>query len=222
MLQFYRSSIDSAAVTLLSVTAPRCASAPRPARERLVPGGRGRALGHRGPQRLRADEPRSTGHGRLEPDEGTVVRRSGLRVAMMDRSPRVCRVSRPCGSGLGAVRRAAGARAVAARAGRGAGRGGRPRAGRGGWRYGKDLDRFQHEGGYEIAARVDAVLAGLGFDPELARSQRVDTLSGARARPLGPGAASSRPRPTSCCSTSRQPPRPRHDAVARGGTQRPC
>jgi len=32
---------------------------------------------------------------------------------------------------------------------------------------------------------VDAVLAGLGFDPELARSQRVDTLSGGERGRLG-------------------------------------
>ncbi len=45
-------------------------------------------------------------------------------------------------------------------------------------RYATDLERFQHEDGYSIAARVDAVLAGLGFDPEHARAQQVHTLSG--------------------------------------------
>jgi ATP-binding cassette subfamily F protein 3 len=52
-------------------------------------------------------------------------------------------------------------------------------------RYGHDLDRFQGEGGYEIAARVDAVLAGLGFDPEAARTQLVSTLSGGERGRLG-------------------------------------
>jgi len=45
-------------------------------------------------------------------------------------------------------------------------------------RYDRDFERFQHEDGYSIAARVDAVLAGLGFEPEHARVQRVETLSG--------------------------------------------
>jgi ATP-binding cassette subfamily F protein 3 len=45
-------------------------------------------------------------------------------------------------------------------------------------RYDRDFERFQHEDGYSIAARVDAVLAGLGFDPEIARTQLLTTLSG--------------------------------------------
>ena len=52
-------------------------------------------------------------------------------------------------------------------------------------RYAHDLERFQHEDGYSIAARVDAVLAGLGFDPEHARTQQVATLSGGERGRLG-------------------------------------
>ena len=44
--------------------------------------------------------------------------------------------------------------------------------------YGHDLERFEHEGGYEVTARVDAILDGLGFDPVAAREQPVTTLSG--------------------------------------------
>ena len=33
-------------------------------------------------------------------------------------------------------------------------------------RYGRDLERFEREGGYTIAPRVDAVLQGLGFDAD--------------------------------------------------------
>ena len=44
--------------------------------------------------------------------------------------------------------------------------------------YAHDLERFEHEGGYTYSSRVDAVLHGLGFDPERARAQSVDTLSG--------------------------------------------
>jgi ATP-binding cassette subfamily F protein 3 len=52
-------------------------------------------------------------------------------------------------------------------------------------RYGKDLERFEREGGYTIAPRVDAVLHGLGFDPALARSQAVSQLSGGERGRLG-------------------------------------
>jgi ATP-binding cassette subfamily F protein 3 len=52
-------------------------------------------------------------------------------------------------------------------------------------RYGKDLERFEREGGYSIAPRVDAVLHGLGFDPALARTQPVSQLSGGERGRLG-------------------------------------
>jgi ATP-binding cassette subfamily F protein 3 len=52
-------------------------------------------------------------------------------------------------------------------------------------RYAHDLERFEREGGYEITARVDAVLHGLGFDPTNARSKRLDTLSGGERGRVG-------------------------------------
>jgi ATP-binding cassette subfamily F protein 3 len=45
-------------------------------------------------------------------------------------------------------------------------------------RYSHDLERFEHTGGYAASARVDAVLAGLGFDPVEARTREALTLSG--------------------------------------------
>lgn len=45
-------------------------------------------------------------------------------------------------------------------------------------KYAHDLERFDHEGGYAASARVDAVLAGLGFDPIDARTREAATLSG--------------------------------------------
>jgi ATP-binding cassette, subfamily F, member 3 len=45
-------------------------------------------------------------------------------------------------------------------------------------RYARDLDRFDHEGGYTYVARVDAVLDGLGFDSSNARVQQLVHLSG--------------------------------------------
>ncbi|MEK7401217.1 MAG: ABC-F family ATP-binding cassette domain-containing protein [Gemmatimonadota bacterium] len=52
-------------------------------------------------------------------------------------------------------------------------------------RYGHDLERFEREGGYGVAARIDAVLHGLGFDPERARVTAVSTLSGGERGRLG-------------------------------------
>ena len=52
-------------------------------------------------------------------------------------------------------------------------------------RYARDLERFEHEGGYQVTARIDAVLHGLGFDPERARTTAVGTLSGGERGRLG-------------------------------------
>jgi ATP-binding cassette subfamily F protein 3 len=52
-------------------------------------------------------------------------------------------------------------------------------------KYGKDLERFEREGGYTIAPRVDAVLHGLGFDPASARTTPVAQLSGGERGRLG-------------------------------------
>jgi ATP-binding cassette subfamily F protein 3 len=45
-------------------------------------------------------------------------------------------------------------------------------------KYGRDLERFEREGGYQMAAKVDSVLMGVGFDPDSARVTRIGTLSG--------------------------------------------
>ncbi len=52
-------------------------------------------------------------------------------------------------------------------------------------RYDRDLDRFGREDGYRIGARVDAVLHGLGFDPEEAKHRTVAGLSGGERGRLG-------------------------------------
>jgi ATP-binding cassette, subfamily F, member 3 len=52
-------------------------------------------------------------------------------------------------------------------------------------RYGHDLERFEHEGGYAVTSRIDAVLQGLGFDPEKSRHTAVSTLSGGERGRLG-------------------------------------
>ena len=45
-------------------------------------------------------------------------------------------------------------------------------------KYGRDLERFEREGGYQLAAKVDGVLMGVGFDPNHARATAIGTLSG--------------------------------------------
>jgi ATP-binding cassette, subfamily F, member 3 len=52
-------------------------------------------------------------------------------------------------------------------------------------RYDRDLERFEREGGYEFAPRVDAVLHGLGFDPDAARTRQISELSGGERGRLG-------------------------------------
>jgi ATP-binding cassette, subfamily F, member 3 len=52
-------------------------------------------------------------------------------------------------------------------------------------RYGRDLERFEREGGYTITPRVDAVLQGLGFDPTVARTQPLTQLSGGERGRVG-------------------------------------
>jgi ATP-binding cassette subfamily F protein 3 len=52
-------------------------------------------------------------------------------------------------------------------------------------KYDRDLERFSREGGYEIRARVSAVLHGLGFDPDQAHLQPLATLSGGERGRLG-------------------------------------
>jgi ATP-binding cassette subfamily F protein 3 len=52
-------------------------------------------------------------------------------------------------------------------------------------KYDRDLERFEREGGYEFAPRVDAVLHGLGFDPDTARIRQIAELSGGERGRLG-------------------------------------
>ncbi len=123
--------------------------------------------------------------GAVEPSRGVVVREPGLRVSLLDQD-------RDLG-GAGTVWEAAaiGYRdllRLEQRLERDAGR----IAGLGDAvtpedlnAYGHDLERFQHAGGYEFHARVDAVLQGVGFDPEEARLRRLETLSGGERGRVG-------------------------------------
>ncbi len=52
-------------------------------------------------------------------------------------------------------------------------------------KYDRDLERFDREGGYTFAPRVDAVLHGLGFDPVEARTRPLAQLSGGERGRVG-------------------------------------
>jgi ATP-binding cassette subfamily F protein 3 len=52
-------------------------------------------------------------------------------------------------------------------------------------RFGRDQEQFAHQGGYQLEARVDAVLQGLGFDPEEARTRPLASLSGGERSRVG-------------------------------------
>ncbi len=52
-------------------------------------------------------------------------------------------------------------------------------------RYDRDLERFEREGGYTLAPRIDAVLHGLGFDPDQARTRPLSGLSGGERGRVG-------------------------------------
>ncbi len=52
-------------------------------------------------------------------------------------------------------------------------------------RYGHDQERFAHDGGYTFHSRVDAVLHGLGFDHDEAKTRALTHLSGGERGRLG-------------------------------------
>jgi ATP-binding cassette subfamily F protein 3 len=52
-------------------------------------------------------------------------------------------------------------------------------------KYGHDMERFSHLGGYTFHSRVDAVLQGLGFDAEDSKTRLVSTLSGGERGRVG-------------------------------------
>jgi ATP-binding cassette, subfamily F, member 3 len=123
--------------------------------------------------------------GELEQTEGSVVRRSGARVQMMDQhrafagATTVWETASGPFADLLALEQSLEAQAHAmAEAGANVTDAMMDR-------YARDLERFQHEDGYSVAARVDAVLSGLGFDPDTARTQEVRTLSGGERGRLG-------------------------------------
>jgi ATP-binding cassette subfamily F protein 3 len=123
--------------------------------------------------------------GELTPASGTVSRASGLRISLLDQQ-------REFGGAATVWEAAAGPfralldleRSLAEQAAALAEAGDRV-TDQALARYDRDLERFQREDGYSLAARVDAVLHGLGFDPDDARRRPLDGLSGGERGRLG-------------------------------------
>jgi ATP-binding cassette subfamily F protein 3 len=120
--------------------------------------------------------------GELQPTRGTIVRQGALRISLLDQH-------RDFGEAVSVWEAAAGGLADLLRLeqllleqAHALGTDASPQALD---RYGRDLERFEREGGYDATARIDAVLHGLGFDPQAARSTPVAQLSGGERGRLG-------------------------------------
>ena len=116
--------------------------------------------------------------GEREPDDGSVARAAGMRIAVMDQYRELGgaeTVWDAAAQGFAELLQLEHDLAAQAHAIGDAGDRATPAMLD---RYAHDLERFQHAGGYAAEARIDAVLAGLGFDPVAARTREVKTLSG--------------------------------------------
>ena len=116
--------------------------------------------------------------GEQQPTSGTIARASGLRISLMEQhrdfadAPTVWDAAAGAFADLlGLERSLAGQAAALAEAGDRC----TPQMLA---RYDRDLERFEREGGYTLTARIDAVLHGLGFDPDEARTRPPAGLSG--------------------------------------------
>ncbi len=123
--------------------------------------------------------------GALEPSDGSITRKPGLRIALLDQhrdfgaARTVWEAAAQGYAHLIALERSL-ARQVEVLEELGAGVTSEDLA-----RYDREQERFQREGGYAFPARVDAVLQGLGFDADQARTQPLDQLSGGERGRVG-------------------------------------
>jgi ATP-binding cassette subfamily F protein 3 len=123
--------------------------------------------------------------GELRPASGTVARASGLRISLMDQQREFADAATVWEAAAGPFRSILELeRSLAEQAAALAEAGDRVTE-QALARYDRDLERFQREDGYSVAARVDAVLHGLGFDPDDARRRPPDSLSGGERGRLG-------------------------------------
>ncbi|HKO14741.1 MAG TPA: ABC-F family ATP-binding cassette domain-containing protein [Gemmatimonadaceae bacterium] len=120
--------------------------------------------------------------GELEPTRGTVVRQPALRVSLLEQHREFTGAATVWAAAAGGLEELLALEQSLLEQGAALGEHSSPEALA---RYGRDLERFEHEGGYEATSRIDAVLHGLGFDPQVARTTPVAQLSGGERGRLG-------------------------------------
>jgi ATP-binding cassette subfamily F protein 3 len=123
--------------------------------------------------------------GELAPTEGSIARATGLKVSLMDQQRDFTGAATVWEAAAGPFRSLLDLERSLAEQGAALAEAGDGVTDQALARYDRDLERFQREDGYSIAARIDAVLHGLGFDPDDARRRALDGLSGGERGRLG-------------------------------------
>jgi ATP-binding cassette, subfamily F, member 3 len=123
--------------------------------------------------------------GESEPTRGTIARNSGLRLSLMDQHREFPGAATVWEAAAGDSAELLELERSLARQGEALGQAGDHCTPEMLARYDRDLERFEREGGYTLAPRIDAVLHGLGFDPDTARTQPLGGLSGGERGRLG-------------------------------------
>jgi ATP-binding cassette, subfamily F, member 3 len=123
--------------------------------------------------------------GQADPTRGTVARGGGLRVSLMDQHREFPGASTVWEAAAGHFADLLELERSLARQGEALAQAGDRCTPEMLSRYDRDLERFEREGGYTLAPRIDAVLHGLGFDPDKARTQSLSGLSGGERGRLG-------------------------------------
>jgi ATP-binding cassette, subfamily F, member 3 len=116
--------------------------------------------------------------GKQDPSAGTIAKTPGLRFAVLDQHREFPGVTTVWGAVADGFRELIELEADLARQADALAHAGENVTEQQLSRYARDLERFEHEGGYTYTSRVDAVLAGLGFDPAVARHEALSHLSG--------------------------------------------
>jgi ATP-binding cassette, subfamily F, member 3 len=123
--------------------------------------------------------------GQSEPTKGTVARSSGIRFSMMDQHREFRGADTVWAAAAGQFADLLELERSLARQGEALAEAGDQCTPEMLARYDRDLERFDREGGYTLPPRIDAVLHGLGFDPDSARSRPLTGLSGGERGRLG-------------------------------------
>jgi ATP-binding cassette, subfamily F, member 3 len=123
--------------------------------------------------------------GELEPTVGSVARKPGLRHALLDQHRAFEGATTVWEAGAGAWREVIALEKLLAEQATTLGELGERVTDDFLERFGSTQERFADLGGYIYHARVDAVLQGLGFDPEESRTRPISSLSGGERGRVG-------------------------------------